>query len=611
LDDDQKDYSRWQADQDITNQENALKDKIQSAQDVKDAQTRAYNNQKDAFDQSIQSQTNTLDVQKQAIADQQAAISDKQQSISDQKSAIDNKKNDIQNQKSNLDNQKNEIATKQNSINDSRNSLDGYATGTENATPGPKQLAENGIEIVVGHQVRNFVGGEKVLNNAQTMSLLNGKSKSNNASSQTNSNVSVNVLNNSDKQAKQTKQILDAIGTAVISNKQLVKEPANQLISEVDDTVSKFVDQSPKYSKDTSKNIGTGIIDNKQLITKPMDAVIQEIKNQCQQFVDGSGQYAKNSNNNIGISITNTAESVYNPTRTLIGNVKKLLDDFVKSMHDEGKGLDGQLGQGILDGHDDLMKTIDTISKNMIDQFNKDLDIHSPSKEMYKIGQFMIQGLINGMSESDIEKFISDKIGGMTGAINSQVANVPGSVTDWIKQAMKLTGVSDSWLPALQTIAMHESGGDPNNINTYDSNAIAGHPSQGLMQTIPSTFSENMIAGHNNILNPIDNTVAAINYIKKRYGDVNNVPGIRALARGGSYIGYQKGTDYVPKTGIYNINEETREGAETVLLPQGTGVVNGNNTHNLNVLAENAPSLVDALRDDIQSNNIVQDMYSK
>ncbi|WP_287826381.1 hypothetical protein, partial [Clostridium sp.] len=65
------------------------------------------------------------------------------------------------------------------------------------------------------------------------------------------------------------------------------------------------------------------------------------------------------------------------------------------------------------------------------------------------------------------------------------------------------------------------------------------------------------------------------------------------------------------KTGIYNINEETREGAETVLLPQGTGVVNGNNTHNLNVLAENAPSLVDALRDDIQSNNIVQDMYSK
>ncbi len=61
------------------------------------------------------------------------------------------------------------------------------------------------------------------------------------------------------------------------------------------------------------------------------------------------------------------------------------------------------------------------------------------------------------------------------------------------------------------------------------------------MQTIPSTFSSNAFPGHNNILNPVDNILAAINYIKGRYGDISNHPGLKSMARGGPYVGYAKG----------------------------------------------------------------------
>lgn len=146
---------------------------------------------------------------------------------------------------------------------------------------------------------------------------------------------------------------------------------------------------------------------------------------------------------------------------------------------------------------------------------------------------------------------------------------------------------------------------------TYDINAQEGHPSKGVMQMIDDSFKENMVAGHNNIFNPIDNIASAIGYIRRRYKDVTQVPGIVSLSRDGSYVGYKDGTEYVPKTGLYNINEETREGAETVVLPKGTGVVNATNTHNLNVLAERVPTLENALVDNIKANNMVQDMYSK
>lgn len=48
----------------------------------------------------------------------------------------------------------------------------GYASGTDSATKGYHEVAEQGIEILAGRQTRLFKGGEKVLNNSETKSFL-------------------------------------------------------------------------------------------------------------------------------------------------------------------------------------------------------------------------------------------------------------------------------------------------------------------------------------------------------------------------------------------------------------------------------------------------------
>lgn len=93
----------------------------------------------------------------------------------------------------------------------------------------------------------------------------------------------------------------------------------------------------------------------------------------------------------------------------------------------------------------------------------------------------------------------------------------------WIQQAMALTGVPQSWFLGLMTIARRESGFNPNAINLWDSNAAAGVPSIGLMQTIGPTFAAYALPGLNDIYNPVHNAVAAIRYILARYGDISNV----------------------------------------------------------------------------------------
>ena len=114
-----------------------------------------------------------------------------------------------------------------------------------------------------------------------------------------------------------------------------------------------------------------------------------------------------------------------------------------------------------------------------------------------------------------------------------------------MKKALAIAGLAttDSNLSMLNTLIVHESGWNPNAINLMtDSNAKAGHPSQGLMQTIPGTFE----AYRNKqlpdvITNPIANMVAGLNYIKARYGSLGNLAGEKSVASGGGWIGYASG----------------------------------------------------------------------
>jgi SLT domain-containing protein len=163
-------------------------------------------------------------------------------------------------------------------------------------------------------------------------------------------------------------------------------------------------------------------------------------------------------------------------------------------------------------------------------------------------------------------------------------AAVGAAVTDSnhlaiIDAAMAAAGVPPpdsqaAWESGLNLIITNESGWDPNAINNYDINAQNGVPSQGLAQVIPPTFSAYHVAGTStNILDPIANVAAAINYIVSVYGSINNVPGVRSVNSGGGYLPYYAGTRGA-QSGWHTVGERGPEwvkfrGGEEV-LPNGT-----------------------------------------
>ncbi|MCD9196080.1 phage tail tape measure protein [Streptomyces albireticuli] len=104
-------------------------------------------------------------------------------------------------------------------------------------------------------------------------------------------------------------------------------------------------------------------------------------------------------------------------------------------------------------------------------------------------------------------------------------ANIGGSgVQRWsgvVLQALKMVGQPASLLQTVLRRMNQESGGNPRAINLWDSNAKAGDPSRGLMQTIGSTFAA--YAGplrSRGIYDPLANIYASMRYALARYGSL-------------------------------------------------------------------------------------------
>ncbi|MFE6698943.1 transglycosylase SLT domain-containing protein [Streptomyces sp. NPDC057718] len=98
----------------------------------------------------------------------------------------------------------------------------------------------------------------------------------------------------------------------------------------------------------------------------------------------------------------------------------------------------------------------------------------------------------------------------------------------WIKESLAV--MAEQGIPGtyegIHRNIMRESSGNPAAINNWDSNAVKGTPSKGLLQVIDPTFQAYHVPGTStDSYDPVANITAACNYAADRYGSIDNVFG--------------------------------------------------------------------------------------
>ncbi|GAA0596863.1 LysM peptidoglycan-binding domain-containing protein [Streptomyces crystallinus] len=110
----------------------------------------------------------------------------------------------------------------------------------------------------------------------------------------------------------------------------------------------------------------------------------------------------------------------------------------------------------------------------------------------------------------------------------AKTATYSDNLDGWIRQSLDIMaqhGIPGSYDGIYRNV-MRESSGNPLAINNWDSNAVAGTPSKGLLQVIDPTFAAFHVPGTStDSYDPVANIVAACNYAAKTYGSIDNVNG--------------------------------------------------------------------------------------
>lgn len=217
-------------------------------------------------------------------------------------------------------------------------------------------------------------------------------------------------------------------------------------------------------------------------------------------------------------------------------------------------GIIGSVWDGVKDASSWVVDKAEDVGKWIGDKFEAIVDwIAHPVKHVTDLISSSIKGIV---SSSPVKAFgdlgvgifkhayngIGDWIKKELKKIEDSMANPGGSgVQRWkpyVIQALKANGfdASDYQVAAWLRVIQRESNGNPNAINLWDSNAKAGIPSMGLVQTIGPTFNAFKFPGHNDVYNGYDDLLAGIHYMKSIYGS-----GSSAFARISGSEGYANG----------------------------------------------------------------------
>ncbi|OAU40056.1 tail protein, partial [Lacticaseibacillus rhamnosus] len=225
-------------------------------------------------------------------------------------------------------------------------------------------------------------------------------------------------------------------------------------------------------------------------------------------------------------------------TRVFNGKETKAIMNMAGVEHYDLGGVIGGVGKFFSGAWDKLEAVGDWLANpvgKVTDLIKSSISGISGGVEMFSN---LAGGVINKLTGSVVDWFkkelakLQDTLG----------ANPGGSgVQRWkpyVIQALKANGFDASayQVAAWMRVIQRESNGNPRAINLWDSNAKAGVPSMGLVQTIGPTFNAFKFPGHGDVYNGYDDLLAGIHYMKSIYGS-----GSSAFARVSGPEGYANG----------------------------------------------------------------------
>ena len=213
---------------------------------------------------------------------------------------------------------------------------------------------------------------------------------------------------------------INGLADAIRNNAQAIKDAMVNLGTAMLDGLCTFLGINSPSTK--FMEIGKYIIEG--LINGLVDGVVnlvtkvKEIANKMADAVHEKIAKFKEIGGNLINALKDGIANLKDKVKDKVGSVAKgaisTLKDFINNFKDAGKNLMNGLKDGITAAKDKVVNKVKSIANSAIDTIKDVLGIHSPSTVFRKIGEYTIQGMVNGITA----------MGKMVGRVSERVGNL-------------------------------------------------------------------------------------------------------------------------------------------------------------------------------------------
>lgn len=253
----------------------------------------------------------------------------------------------------------------------------------------------------------------------------------------------------------------NSFATGINNNANVPNTSISNLIQSFEQQDIDYVNENEVYGKQSDENFATGVT-NKQL--DPQTAVtnvLLALENLDNQYVKKNIQYGYNSDISLGQGLNDKAKIPEKSLQDIVDSLETKLEKFVDKCLGYGQGILKELDNGIKDSklNKQLLSDVDSLTNKVVGEFKKGFGIASPSKVMYQIGNYLIQGFINGMSATDLNKFIESNLSSFVSTTQRLIKIAASQIgtTDPTKY-WDFAGMSGAWCDMFISWCLKQAG---------------------------------------------------------------------------------------------------------------------------------------------------------
>lgn len=341
---------------------------------------------------------------------------------------------------------------------------------------------------------------------------------------------------------KQGRAILNGLGNGLAAGWTSV----NQFVAALPGRIKRFFLGAVSWLLSAGRSILSGLLNGISRGWSATSAFVGSLPGRIKRFFTGSINWLLGAGRNILNGLLSGIQRAWTSVSRWIFGLRGRVVGLVKNASSWLLHAGSDILTGMWNGLKRIWNNVIGWFKSLPGKILSVLGIHSPPDWAVDAGMHMMKGILKGIIEHAggpiafmgrwSAQMAKKALGAAKNLIIGGKTVVPGLGGGNMlaaAQAIKLTGVPMSWLPAILRRIQFESGGNPGAINLTDANAKRGTPSKGLMQVIDPTFRSYQLPGHGNIWNPVDNIAAAIRYIQSRYGSIFSIdPPVQGYAAG-------------------------------------------------------------------------------